>query len=407
MDERPDMSSEASVIAAVQRYLAGHGCEVEVGAELSKVTMSLTLGGCAAGSGCSSHPATLAMATNTPSTPPQTPRDVSADAEFAPLEVILLGTQGAPVPDRYRTGISSALVVDGAVYVIDCGRSSLTNYLSVGLQLKKLDSIFLTHLHSDHLADYYNYFLIGSAHDYVTNDALPGPIPVYGPGSPGALPPPDPGGSGQTVDSADPVPGMKATTHDLNDAYAYSDNIFFRDSDFRNVTTLAQVHEIALPADANALTDRYPTMAPIPIMEDSRVKVTAILVDHGLCYPAFAFRFDTDHGSVAFSGDTTVCDNFVTLAKGADLIVHEAIGDPSSLSPILQEHMQTSHTMVSQIGGIAQRCETPAVALTHLIEFGKPVNVAEWEREAKNGYDGRVVVGQDRMRIPIRVRTQL
>ena len=41
-------------------------------------------------------------------------------------------------------------------------------------------------------------------------------------------------------------------------------------------------------------------------------------------FPAFGFRFDTEDGSVAFSGDTTVSDNLVRLAAGADVLVRES-----------------------------------------------------------------------------------
>ncbi|MER5391002.1 hypothetical protein [Saccharopolyspora sp. NPDC002686] len=61
------------------------------------------------------------------------------------------------------------------------------------------------------------------------------------------------------------------------------------------------------------------------VMEDDRVKVSAVLVPHGPVFPSFAFRFDTAHGSVTFSGDATCTDNLVKLARGSDILVHEAI----------------------------------------------------------------------------------
>ncbi len=39
-------------------------------------------------------------------------------------ELVLLGTADAPLPVPGRAGISSALVVDGRVFVIDCGRGT-------------------------------------------------------------------------------------------------------------------------------------------------------------------------------------------------------------------------------------------------------------------------------------------
>ena len=50
--------------------------------------------------------------------------------------------------------------------------------------------------------------------------------------------------------------------------------------------------------------------------------MTAIAVAHGRAVPALAYRFDTADSSVVFSGDTTVNDNLIRLARGADILVH-------------------------------------------------------------------------------------
>ncbi|MFJ8956291.1 hypothetical protein ACIRO1_40015 [Streptomyces sp. NPDC102381] len=63
------------------------------------------------------------------------------------------------------------------------------------------------------------------------------------------------------------------------------------------------VHEIRFPdVGASARGNTAPPMRPFTVMEDDRLKVTAVLVPHGPVFPSFAFRFDTDHGSVTFSG---------------------------------------------------------------------------------------------------------
>ncbi|MFJ6690531.1 hypothetical protein [Streptomyces sp. NPDC091294] len=54
---------------------------------------------------------------------------------MGPLELVLLGTKAGPPVDPLRAGISSALVVDGATYVVDCGRSAVTQYIRAGLTL--------------------------------------------------------------------------------------------------------------------------------------------------------------------------------------------------------------------------------------------------------------------------------
>jgi ribonuclease BN (tRNA processing enzyme) len=204
--------------------------------------------------------------------------------------------------------------------------------ICAGLEFKSLDSIFITHQHADHIADYYNFFLLGG---HVTNDSgdnLAGQVHVYGPGSAGALPPPATGGA-PIVNPAAPTPGITELTQRLTEAYAYSHNIFIRETDIRDVNTLIDVHDIAIPpVGARALGTTAPLMEPFVVTEDDRVKVTAILVPHGPVFPSFAFRFDTADGSVVFSGDTGPSDNIVTLARGADILVHEVIHLPFTSS---------------------------------------------------------------------------
>src|SRR5690349_9464135 len=74
----------------------------------------------------------------------QTPTPVPAPAGNAKLEVVLLGTQaGPPIEESDRTGISSALVVDGRTYLIDCGRAAATQFKRSGLRLDSISNIFL------------------------------------------------------------------------------------------------------------------------------------------------------------------------------------------------------------------------------------------------------------------------
>jgi len=68
-------------------------------------------------------------------------------------ELVLLGTAGAPMPVAGRGGISSAVVVDGRVFMVDCGRGSPSAFVSAGLDFTRLEAVFLTHMHVDHLGD--------------------------------------------------------------------------------------------------------------------------------------------------------------------------------------------------------------------------------------------------------------
>jgi ribonuclease BN (tRNA processing enzyme) len=312
------------------------------------------------------------------------------------LGIVLLGTQAGPPIMADRTGISTALVVDGATYVIDCGRASATQYRRSGLKFSSLKNIFITHLHADHVADYYNFFMLGGGTDPRLADGVSGQIPVYGPGPAGGLPPAFGGAAVPTAELANPTPGLADLTRKCNEAFAYSNNVFMRDTGLQDTSALAVVHELALPNIGASYTNTSPRMSPFPVMTDDHVRVSATLVPHGPVFPSFAFRFDTEHGSVTFSGDTMMSDNLIELAHGSDVLVHEAVNtEGGNLPAAARSHMLQSHTEVQQVGTVAARADVPKLVLSHISDFGPSLDPVQWAKWAKQGYSGDVIVGSD------------
>lgn len=319
-------------------------------------------------------------------------------AGTAPLSVILLGTNGGPPPLAARFGISSALVVNGKVYVIDCGRGSMSQFVRAGLTLPSLAGIFLTHLHSDHTVDYFSYPLLSATTGAFTSTE------VYGPG---------PAGEESLVPSAPgPVPGIAELTSLANQAFAASTTFFAAENNGKDPVTLVNVHEILPPASSGAsLSNPAPEMAPFTVLENSDVKVTAVCVPHGAVYPAYAYRFDTDYGSVVLSGDTSPTPNIITLAQGADLLVHEAVDlavyETLGLPPPLLAHLQAVHTDVSVLGQIAADSGVRALVASHLGPADPAIlSDAGWRQALRASaqqahFGGPVLLGADLMRIPV------
>src|SRR5437764_5204181 len=88
-----------------------------------------------------------------PSAGPQTP--TPAAAAKTRTQIVLLGT-GNPSADPDRSGPSVAIVVNDTPYIVDCGpgivrRASAAFRKGIaGLTMPKLNTAFITHLHSDH-----------------------------------------------------------------------------------------------------------------------------------------------------------------------------------------------------------------------------------------------------------------
>ncbi|MGW7529072.1 MBL fold metallo-hydrolase [Streptomyces sp. NPDC054783] len=251
------------------------------------------------------------------------PAKSSSPSLRAKTELVLLGTAGG-APVRTRFGIASALVVNGNVYLVDCGRGALSQYMRAGLDPSRLRGIFLTHLHVDHVADYFGFATLVAAYMQLATGKMP-LFDVYGPGPAGALPTPSHHGT-RWVAPDHPTPGLADLTRLSDAAFGYSSNAFIAEGLGTDPATALRVHEIDIPnVGASPIGDTAPAMRPFKVMSNDDITVSATLVPHGAVFPAFAYRFETADGVVAFSGDTALAPNIPTLAHGADILVHEAV----------------------------------------------------------------------------------
>ena len=327
----------------------------------------------------------------------------------APTRLVLLGTAGGPLPSPTRSGIAQAIVVGGRVHLVDCG-SGVTRQLRRARLLSRLHQVFLTHLHSDHDCDYFNLFLLG----WPILQWNP-PVHAFGPGSAGpmcALPPAVPGGRGiPLVNPENPTPGLVDVTNYQIQAHAFDINIRMREAGRSDLTELVVPHEITLPPGLGAQGPEpvAPPMSPFVVTEDDDVRVTAILVQHAPVFPAFAYRFDTADGSVVISGDTAPTPNLVTLARGADILVHEVFDDaPEQREDEVdweaeqrRHHLLTSHTPLRRVGAIAAEADVARLVLTHFIPGDDDLPDDHWIKGAGADFDGEIIVGRDLLELPL------
>jgi ribonuclease BN (tRNA processing enzyme) len=316
---------------------------------------------------------------------------------------VLLGTAAGPVPFPGRSGICSALVVDGRAYLIDMGHGAFDQLQRSGLDTDSIDGVFVTHMHSDHLADLYTLLWLR----FGGVNALTHPLEIWGPGRAGGLPDPSEGRTVEVVHPDNPTPGLADFVEMSIAATAYDLNLRMRDEGWPDIRGMHRVHEIPLP-EIGAAPDiaMAPPMQPFTVMSDDRVHVSAILVEHPPVFPSYAYRFDTAYGSVTFSGDTTITPNMVTLARDTDMLVHETIDlrivALGNLSPAQLAHHRNSHSDVTRIGSeIAAPAGVRTLILTHLAPGTTQIPDQSWQLQASHGFDGKVVVGHDLMRIPL------
>jgi ribonuclease BN (tRNA processing enzyme) len=270
-----------------------------------------------------------------------------------PSRLILLGTAGGPTPKTTRSGPSQIIVIADRGYVIDCGDGVARQMMAAGV-FRTLRHIFITHHHSDHNADYGNLLLLA------WGDALKTPVDTWGP------------------------PPLARITRLFFEMSAADLRVREKDEGRPPLRPLVHAHDVARGG---------------VVMKDDLVTVTCAVVDHPLVPLALAYRFDCPDRSIVFSGDTRPSDALVALARGADVLVHEALygpGAPGAPGSPLRKHVMDSHTTVEDAGRIAARAGVKTLVLSHFVPAENPlVTDAQWLEGARGHFAGRIVVGRD------------
>lgn len=326
-----------------------------------------------------------------------------------------IGTRGgpllraAPAPGDHgygrSRGICTAVTVDGNVYLVDVGRDSVQGFADAGLHMRDLRAVFVTHHHSDHTVDLNSLMLLGGLALRGAGDRR---IPIVGPSPRGSLLPAQiDGGEGvpDVIFADEPGPGTARMVELLLRAHATDLNDRHVDSGAPNLARVFTGRDVFPPDsvgyDANGPV--APPMDPMPVFQDDHVTVTAILVEHPPMSPAFAYRFDTVHGSVVISGDTARTENIVRLAAGADLLLHEAIdldlvaqqypGASAEELAASMAHHRRAHTPVSDAVELARQAGVRTLALHHLVPGSAPDGT--WDSHAGDQDGLRVVIPHD------------
>jgi ribonuclease Z len=205
-------------------------------------------------------------------------------AQPGELSVLLCGT-GSPLPDPNRASGCALIAAGDRLYVVDVGLSSVRNLLLWHVPLEKVDGVFLTHFHSDHIAE------LGELRLQTWGAGRRSPLKVYGP------------------------PGVEDVVAGFNLAYSH-------DADYRTghhgekFLPREIVDMVAVPIPMNGATAQ--------VFDEGGLKVTAIKVHHEPVKPAYGYRFDFDGRSVTISGDTAYYEPLAVAASGSDVLVHEA-----------------------------------------------------------------------------------
>ena len=319
----------------------------------------------------------------TAQTAPTTSTAAATSVAAAPAgtRLVVLGTQGGPLPAGRRSQPANAVVVQGRIYLVDAGNGVVRQLQQAGLDYRRVERIFVTHNHDDHNADW------GTLMGLQWSTGRRSEIHVHGPEGTesmlqGFLQYFEPNARIRASEAKIPErPAQLFKAHDIREA-----GLVYQD-DLVKVTAVENCHfHFDAASSAGAARDK-----------------------------SFAYRVQTADRVIVFSGDTGKCANLADFARGADLLVHEVVSlpliadslrrfmasqqgkVPPGLFEDLMRHMADDHTVPEDIGRLAEAAGVKKVVLTHFV----PGRDADPDSAYTDGvalhYKGPVIAARDLM----------
>ncbi len=248
------------------------------------------------------------------------------------------GTSGA-IPSRGRDNTALVFYSDREAVLVDCSGSPYQRILKARLDPDAVSTLIVTHRHVDHL-----YGLPSLAHNLG-------------------------------------LAGRRKTLH----VYALAETMPVLNG-FLDLFPLEaklpariQLHEI-VPRERH------------PLLEADGFRLWSTPVKHGV--PNVALRAEwpsrEEHGAVVYSSDTSPCAAVVALARGADVLIHEA----TFLHSDAARASADGHTTAYQAGEVARQAGVRRLLLCHLVADLHD-RTEEVIREAAQAFSGEIKVAEE------------
>ena len=219
---------------------------------------------------------------------------------------------GTGMPTQTPSNAAACFLVElgnNESFLFDMGTGSTERLSGLELDYSKLDKIFASHLHTDHIGDVAALWVGGWISGRYT------PLHVYGPSG------------------ARPELGIAAHIDHIRAAWAW--DVFARDGVLPSAGGQIVAHEFDFSKTA-------------VIYNENGVKITSFPAIH-IMDGSVSFRLDWNDLSFVFGGDSAPNKWFLKEAKGADLVVHECFFPPEQWMKIAGFPYKQAYWVTSQI----------------------------------------------------------
>ena len=295
------------------------------------------------------------------------------------MEIKFLGT-GAGVPSKERNVSAIALNLTeeiNHIWLFDCGEATQHQILHTNLKPRKINKIFITHLHGDHI-----YGLPGllSSRSFLNGDDL---LTVYGP--PGIK---------DYIKTSLNISGTHLT-YPL-DIIEFTEGVIFEDNTFKVSTFLLdhgvpsfgfRIEEADKIGELNVEKLKAEGIKPGPIYKTIKSQTSTLLEDGRIIKRDDYIGKSKKGRIICIFGDTRFNDNFIQHALNADLLIHEATFEETR-ADLAYDYF---HSTTKQAATLAKKASVKQLILTHISSKYQNGAINELLTEARSTFEQTLI----------------
>ncbi|MCX8586710.1 MULTISPECIES: ribonuclease Z [unclassified Gilliamella] len=271
------------------------------------------------------------------------------------MKLTFLGTSaGSPTAERNVSSIMLDLRQErGRLWLFDCGEATQMQMQKAKFSLAKLEMIFLTHLHGDHL-----FGLPGvlTTRSLMQNQS---PLTLVGPK-----------GIKQFIQTVIDI-SYSWLTYPLNIIELEQDGLVFEDNKFRVEAKLLahrvpcfgyRIIEKDLPASLDIDKLKKDNIHIGSFYRDLKEGRTVTLEDGRIIHGKDYLETIRKGKKIAILGDTIPCQASIDLAQDVDLLIHEATQEQA----LEEKALERGHSTTVHAATIAKQADARRLIITHI-----------------------------------------
>ncbi len=267
------------------------------------------------------------------------------------INFTFLGT-GTPRPDIDKLGPSILIKNGDQEILLDAGRGTSIRLNQIGNDFLKVNRVFISHLHYDHIIGLPDFWLTSNLWQKKDN------MNIYGP------------------------KGIKKFCQNIINSYTEDINYRYEKNNYSKL--------------------KCHSFDTLPLgVKSGRITINFFKNSHGHIEESYGFKIKFNNKTVVYSGDTSYSQNVIDAAKNCDILIHEVIASSKKIyddNTKLRKVFET-HTNINQLIKILNITNPKLTILNHALLFD--ISESEVLNKIKKEYNGDIIFSKDLMSVDL------